>query len=93
MRTTLTLDDDLAVILKRLADESGRPFKVVVNDAIRAGLREPFPEAEVRIPQPRPMGLLIDPVHAIDILDAIEDEKLFASMHGPGASTESDDRP
>jgi hypothetical protein len=38
MRTTLTLDDDVAAQLRRLARESGRPFKQVVNDALRAGL-------------------------------------------------------
>lgn len=41
MRTTITLDDDLAAQLRRLARETGRPFKQVVNDALRAGL---FPQ-------------------------------------------------
>lgn len=36
MRTTLTLDDDVAVKLKRAAKD--RPFKIVVNEALRAGL-------------------------------------------------------
>ena len=38
MRTTLTLDPDVALALRRLAHESQRSFKDVVNDAIRAGL-------------------------------------------------------
>ena len=38
MRTTLTIDDDLAGLLKRRARERGVPFKEVVNRAIRAGL-------------------------------------------------------
>ena len=38
MRTTITLDDDVAAQLRRLARETGRPFKQVVNDALRAGL-------------------------------------------------------
>ena len=38
MRTTLTLDDDLAMMLKQKAEETGRPFRDVVNDAIRRGL-------------------------------------------------------
>ena len=38
MRTTLTIDDDLAVALHKLARDTGRPFKQVVNDALRAGL-------------------------------------------------------
>jgi hypothetical protein len=38
VRTTLTLDDDVAAQLRRLAKDTGRPFKQVVNDALRAGL-------------------------------------------------------
>lgn len=38
MRTTLTLDDDLAGLLKRRAQELGIPFREVVNRTIRAGL-------------------------------------------------------
>jgi len=40
MRTTLTLDDDLAVMLKREVESSRRPFRDVVNDAIRRGMVE-----------------------------------------------------
>jgi hypothetical protein len=38
MRTTITLDDDVAAKLHAEARKSGRPFKQVVNDAIRTGL-------------------------------------------------------
>lgn len=38
MRTTLTLEDRLAEALKRRALEQGKPFKEVVNEALRAGL-------------------------------------------------------
>ena len=38
MRTTLTLEDDLAARLKERAHKTKRPFKIVVNEAIRAGL-------------------------------------------------------
>lgn len=38
MRTTITLDDDVAARLKAEARRSGRSFKDVVNDAIRTGL-------------------------------------------------------
>src|SRR5262245_52936801 len=40
MRTTLTLDDDLAGILRRRSRELGVPFKDVVNRTLRAGLGE-----------------------------------------------------
>ena len=38
MRTTLTLDDDLAKELTKLARRLGVSFKEVVNDAIRRGI-------------------------------------------------------
>jgi hypothetical protein len=40
MRTTLTIDDDLAGLLKQRARELGIPFKEAVNRTIRAGLGE-----------------------------------------------------
>ena len=38
MRTTLTLDPDVARLLAEEAHRQRRPFKQVVNDAIRQGL-------------------------------------------------------
>lgn len=38
MRTTLTLDDDLAAELRDEAHRTGRSFKEVVNEALREGL-------------------------------------------------------
>ena len=39
MRTTLTLDPDVAARLKRLRQRRDVPFKDVVNAALREGLR------------------------------------------------------
>lgn len=38
MRTTLTLDDDLARELQETARSSGRSFKEVINETLRHGL-------------------------------------------------------
>jgi hypothetical protein len=38
MRTTLTLDKDVAARLEQAARKRRLPFKTVVNDALRAGL-------------------------------------------------------
>jgi len=38
MRTTLTLEPEVAARLKREARRSGKAFKVVVNDALKRGL-------------------------------------------------------
>ncbi len=49
MRTTLTLDDDVAALLTRARRTRKAPLKRVVNDALRAGLRELVtPPAPVR---------------------------------------------
>ncbi|MBI3938765.1 MAG: DUF2191 domain-containing protein [Betaproteobacteria bacterium] len=40
MRTTVTLDEDVAAKLRLEARRSGRPFKQTLNDALRRGLLE-----------------------------------------------------
>ena len=39
MRTTLTLDDDVAALLKRVLSRRGAGLKAVVNEALQVGLR------------------------------------------------------
>jgi hypothetical protein len=45
MRTTVTLEPDVQKLLKDAAHRSGRPFKQVLNDAVRAGLLRPRSKA------------------------------------------------
>jgi hypothetical protein len=40
MRTTLTIEDDVAMELERFRRERGLTLKDVINDALRRGLRE-----------------------------------------------------
>jgi hypothetical protein len=40
MRTTLTLDDDVAALLERVRKVRKRSLKDVVNEALRQGLKE-----------------------------------------------------
>lgn len=59
MRTTLTLDEDVAARLKTESRRSGRSFKETVNEALRLGLsrrRTPVPGPPFRV-KARPMGL------------------------------------
>ena len=39
MRTTLTLDDDVAVLLERVRKQRGLGLKAAVNEGLREGLR------------------------------------------------------
>lgn len=50
MRTTLTLDDDVAALLKRAQARRKEPLKKIVNDALREGL--------ARMTAPRPQSAL-----------------------------------
>jgi hypothetical protein len=38
MRTTLTLDEDVAVKLRAESHRAGRPFREIVNETLRRGL-------------------------------------------------------
>lgn len=40
MRTTVTLDEDVAAKLRSEARRSGKPFKQALNEALRRGLLE-----------------------------------------------------
>lgn len=81
MRTTLTLDDALIAELKRRAHESGRSFKAVVNETLRAGLEQaggrpasrPYRLPAARLGSPRP-GIDLD--KALALAGALEDSEL-----------------
>ncbi len=58
MRTTLTLDPDVAVKAKRSAARLGKSFKVVINEALRAGLElSEKPKSKPYRTKAFPMGL------------------------------------
>jgi hypothetical protein len=59
MRTTLTLDSDVAHQAKQLVAKLGKPFKQVVNEALRLGLgqlQKP-PKRKKYVTKPRNLGL------------------------------------
>lgn len=69
-RTTLTLEDDVAARLREASRRTGRPLKLIVNDAIRAGLaakaaghRPPF-RVEARAMGLRP-GIDLDDISGL----------------------------
>jgi hypothetical protein len=50
MRTTLTLDDDVASVLERLRKSRGASLKQLINEALRRGLKDMTGRAERREP-------------------------------------------
>ncbi|MGA8757717.1 MAG: hypothetical protein WB611_15540 [Stellaceae bacterium] len=49
MRTTLTLDEDVVVKLKAESQRARRPFREIVNDALRRGLESRRATAQRRV--------------------------------------------
>jgi hypothetical protein len=85
MRTTLTIEDDLAQALKRRAQESGRSFKSLVNEALRAGLEETASEPARRPYRLEPVamgqitaGLEMD--KALSLAGRLEDDELARKL-------------
>ena len=81
MRTTLTLDDDLAGRLKELARSTDRNFKDVVNDAIRKGLslgQRPPADQERFVVRAKACGFRtgVDPTKLTQLYDDLEMEDL-----------------
>ncbi len=85
MRTTLTLDDDLAGLLKQRARELGLPFKEAVNRAIRAGIGEPVETRRHSAPKTISHSFGFRPGVDLDKLgqlaDELEAEALAEKIH------------
>lgn len=77
MRTTVTLDEDVAAALQRLTRERGAGFKQVLNDVLRRGLAdERVAPTAYRVPA-RDLGLRpgVDLTKALQMVAAEEDEE------------------
>ncbi len=76
MRTTLTLDEDVALLLKKEVRRSGEPFKQAVNRCLRVALTSSQPRVKPKpfkvtpIDLELPEGINLDKTSAI--LEALE---------------------
>lgn len=81
MRTTVTLDDDLASRLRDRAHRRGVPFKAAINEAIRNGLERTREPAPYRLPT-RKMGVpKVDLTKATQLAGQLEDDELIRRMN------------
>jgi predicted DNA-binding ribbon-helix-helix protein len=85
MRTTLTLEEQIARDLKRIARTSGKPFKIVVNETLQAGLAASQAPKKPRRYRLRTVSLGgvregIDLDKALGVADLLEDEELGRKM-------------
>jgi hypothetical protein len=88
MRITLTIDDDVAGLLKRRARELGVPFKDVVNRTLRAGLNEQATPRRRPGPTTIPHAFGFRPGIDLDKLNQLADElEAEAYAGGPAMIT------
>ena len=83
MRTTLTLDEDVARMLEDEVHRQRRPFKQVVNDAIRRGLASRnAPRGERYRVRPHKTSLRpgIDAASFNNLADELEDDAVVVKM-------------
>ncbi|MBI4305379.1 MAG: CopG family transcriptional regulator [Chloroflexi bacterium] len=71
MRTTITLDEDVAAALNRLRRERSIRLSQAVNELIRAGLRVRREQRSFR-QRTQPIGLRIDVTNVADALEELE---------------------
>jgi len=84
MRTTLTLDPDVAQLLEEEAHRRRLPWKQVVNDAIRRGLAARTPPSKNKryrvTPHKAKLRAGIDPASFNKLVDELEDEATLKKL-------------
>ncbi len=85
MRTTLTLDDDVAAALRRRMTERGSGLRREVNDLLRAGLaaasRDPEPADAYELPTFDPGRMLVSDYRAVkELLDDEDAEQTLSRL-------------
>ena len=85
MRTTLTIDDKIAKILKETAHRSGKSYKQVVNEALRAGVAANRVKDAAKPYQLKPVSMGevaggYDLTKALQLSDKLEDEALTTKL-------------
>lgn len=74
MRTTVTLDDDVAALIDSERERTGESFRDTVNRMIRSGARPP--RADAAPPLPAIEGApVLDVSHVSALLAALDDER------------------
>ena len=72
MRTTVTLEDDVAAAVARLRRERGIGVSAAINHLVRTGLVATEPPSPFR-QRASDMGARIDVTNVADVLDLLED--------------------
>jgi hypothetical protein len=74
MRTTITLDDDVAALIETERSRTGETFRVAVNRLLRRSVRAASPPPASSLPT-LPGGPLVDLADVSAVLAALDDER------------------
>ena len=81
MRTTITLDDDVAAAVERLRKTKNQSLKDVINDTLREGLKHAYsPPGKRPVPSTRSVDLgrcLLDGIDDIAEVLAVAESESF----------------
>ncbi len=82
MRTTVTLDPDVAARLHQVARERKNSFKAALNDAVRAGLAAGAPPTKSFRVRSRPLRIRpdVDVDKALSLAAEIEDAEIMRKL-------------
>lgn len=82
MRTTVTLDPDLAIRMRELARERRISFKAAINATLRAGLEARTSRGRPYREEPRDLGIRpgVDLTKALRLAAALEDEETIRQL-------------
>ena len=96
MRTTLTIDPDVAKLLEDEMHRSRKTFKQTVNDAIRRGLSSGLratvsPPYRIK-PHAAKLGAGLDKERMNSLVDELEDAAVLEKAHHPARATRASER-
>lgn len=85
MRTTLTIDDNTARELKNISHKTGKSFKQVVNETLRAGMQARGELAKVKPYRLKPASLGdvapgYDLVKALELAEHLDDAEIVRKL-------------
>lgn len=80
MRTTITLDPDVAALVEKHMKERGVPFKAAVNDALRRGLGAVGDRPAFRTKTHDLGPYLADVTHANRLASDLEDDAILSKL-------------
>ncbi len=80
MRTTITLDPDVEVLLKKLMNERGVSFKEAVNDALRAALLPKTSRVDYAFPTYNLGRPMVPLERALQVAAALEDDEIARKL-------------